>query len=91
MSPNIDTPKVETRSVTEERINKVLDVFSGTDWTSGFAGFISGSSGIVVRCQESRNLGLIFGFVETTVCLKSVSRVFSSRVYRYHVSFCCDH
>jgi len=36
MSPNIDTPKVETRSVTEERINKVLDVFSGTDWTSGF-------------------------------------------------------
>ena len=27
MSPNIDTPKVETRSVTEERINKVLDVF----------------------------------------------------------------
>jgi len=53
MSPNIDTPKVETRSVTEERINKVLDVFSGTDWTSGFAGFISGSSGIVVRCQET--------------------------------------
>ena len=53
MSPNIDTPKVETRSVTEERINKVLDVFQARIGLP-VSGFISGS-GIVVRCQESRN------------------------------------
>lgn len=73
MSPNIDTPKVETKSVTEERINKVLDVFSGTDWTSG--------SGKIVRCQESRNYrSYIWVGGDNSFCLKSVSRVLVNHV-----------
>lgn len=66
MSPNIDTPKVETKSVTEERINKVLDVFSGTDWTSGFPALFP----VPVKLfavRKAEIIGLIFGLVETTV------------------------